>query len=38
MIEAPSPALIKTQEKSTNQKVYSEMPKEAYEWMISHQG
>lgn len=40
MIEAPSPtpALFKAQDKSTNQEMYFESSKEAYEWMISHQG
>jgi hypothetical protein len=36
--QAPHPALFKAQDKSSNQEIYFETPKEAYEWMLIHQG
>ena len=35
--QAPCPTLFKAQDKNTNQEVYFETSKEAYEWMLSHQ-
>ncbi len=36
MIKPPCPALFKAQDKNSNQEVYFESPKEAYEWMLTH--
>ena len=36
MIKTPCPALFKAQDKSSNQEVYFETSKEAYEWMLAH--
>jgi hypothetical protein len=37
MKNVPCPALFKAQCKISNQEIYFESPKEAYEWMLSHQ-
>lgn len=34
----PYPALFKAQDKNSNQEVFFNTPKAAYEWMLSHQG
>ena len=34
--KATCPTLFKAQDKSSNEEVYFETPKEAYEWMLSH--
>lgn len=34
--QPPSPTLFKAQDKSSNQEVYFDDQKKAYEWMISH--
>jgi hypothetical protein len=34
---APHPFLFKAQDENSNQEMYFESPKEAYEWMIYHQ-
>lgn len=38
MTEAPYPALFKAQDKNSGEEIFFDTPKEAYEWMLSHQG
>jgi hypothetical protein len=38
MIQPPSPALFKAQDKNSDKEVFFDTPQEAYEWMLIHQG